>query len=105
LLLPAGVSLIAKPAFSQPPPAAPPAKFETTKVADGVYTFRYLFHRNVFLVTSDGVIATDPISPDAAAARGSMAALTQARTDLRGWPAPDPHTVVETAVCRPEGRR
>jgi glyoxylase-like metal-dependent hydrolase (beta-lactamase superfamily II) len=76
LLLAASVALMAQSAFAQSPPAAPapapaaapPAKFETTKVADGVYTFRYQFHRNVFLVTSDGVIATDPISPDAAAA-------------------------------------
>ena len=27
---------------------------ENTRIADGVHTFRYLFHRNVFLVTSDG---------------------------------------------------
>ena len=49
------------------PPAAPP-KFEATKVAESVYSFRYQFHRNMFLVTSDGVIVTDPLSPDAAAA-------------------------------------
>ena len=42
LLLAAGVSLIAQSAFGQSPPAtpvpaaAPPAKFETTKVPDGV---------------------------------------------------------------------
>jgi glyoxylase-like metal-dependent hydrolase (beta-lactamase superfamily II) len=40
--------------------------FETTKVADGVYTFRYLFHRNMFIVTNAGVIVTDPLSPKAA---------------------------------------
>ena len=40
--------------------------FETTKVADGVYTFRFGIHRNIFVVTSEGVIATDPISPKAA---------------------------------------
>ena len=76
LLLAAGVALMAQSAFGQSLPAAPapapdavpPAKFETTKVADGVFAFRYLFHRNVYVVTSDGVIATDPISPDAAAA-------------------------------------
>src|SRR2546430_1528066 len=88
LLLAAGVSLITQSAFSQSPApapaAAPPAKFETTKVADGVYTFR-----NVFLVTSDGVIATDPIGPDARRSRGTMAALSQARTGLRGLPGPD----------------
>lgn len=41
-------------------------KFETTKVAEGVYSFRHQFHRNMFVVTSDGVIVTDPISPEAA---------------------------------------
>ena len=40
-------------------------QFETTKVAEGVYSFRYQFHRNMFVVTNDGVIATDPISPEA----------------------------------------
>ncbi len=40
--------------------------FETTKVADGVYTFRHLFHRNMFVVTDEGVIVTDPLNPEAA---------------------------------------
>jgi glyoxylase-like metal-dependent hydrolase (beta-lactamase superfamily II) len=52
------------------PPAAaedgPP--YEATEVADGVYSFRYHRHRNMFVVTTDGVIATDPISPPAAVA-------------------------------------
>lgn len=56
------------PPAAQTQAAATPPRFETTKVAEGVYSFRYLFHRNVFLVTSEGVIATDPISPDAAEA-------------------------------------
>src|SRR6202008_3905477 len=70
MMFAAGLSLLAHAAFAQSPatPPAAPAKFETTRVADGVYTFRYLFHRNVFLVTSEGVIATDSISPDAASA-------------------------------------
>ncbi|MFQ5914399.1 MAG: MBL fold metallo-hydrolase [Nitrospinota bacterium] len=41
--------------------------FETTKVADGVYSFRFAFHRNMFVVTDEGVIATDPMNPKAAA--------------------------------------
>ena len=41
---------------------------ETTKVAEGVYTFRHVNHRNMFVVTPEGVIATDPISPKAASA-------------------------------------
>ncbi len=54
----------ATPAVGQLPPGMKP--FETTKVADGVYTFRYLFHRNMFIVTDEGVIVTDPMSPLAA---------------------------------------
>lgn len=53
----------------QPPaaaPAAPPAPppFATTKVegTDDVYIFRYGGHQSMFIVTSAGVIATDPIS-------------------------------------------
>lgn len=43
-------------AQSQPP-------FATTKVegTDNVYIFRYQFHQSMFVVTPDGVIATDPI--------------------------------------------
>jgi glyoxylase-like metal-dependent hydrolase (beta-lactamase superfamily II) len=41
-------------------PASPP--FATTKVADNVYIFRYGGHQSMFIVTPDGVIATDPIS-------------------------------------------
>jgi glyoxylase-like metal-dependent hydrolase (beta-lactamase superfamily II) len=40
--------------------------WETEKLADGVYAFRYSFYRNVFIVTDNGVIATDPLSPEAA---------------------------------------
>ena len=46
--------------------AAQMKPFETTKVADGVYSFRFMFHRNMFVVTDDGVIATDPMNPKAA---------------------------------------
>jgi glyoxylase-like metal-dependent hydrolase (beta-lactamase superfamily II) len=46
-------------------PAAKPARptFETTKVegTDNVYVFRYLNRQAMFVVTSAGVIATDPI--------------------------------------------
>jgi glyoxylase-like metal-dependent hydrolase (beta-lactamase superfamily II) len=40
--------------------------FETTKVAQNVYSFRAYFHRTLFLVTNDGVIVADPISVQAA---------------------------------------
>lgn len=39
-----------------------------TQLTPDVYHFRYGFHSNIFVVTDDGVIATDPISPDAARA-------------------------------------
>ena len=61
MLLTAAVAL----AQTQPTtttPAAPPL-FATTKVegTDNVYVFRYQGHQAMFIVTSDGVIATDPI--------------------------------------------
>jgi glyoxylase-like metal-dependent hydrolase (beta-lactamase superfamily II) len=48
---------------SAPAPAAPaaPPPFATTKVADNVYVFRMLGHQSMFVVTPEGVIATDPI--------------------------------------------
>ncbi len=42
--------------------------FDTTKVAEGVYTFRWNQHRNMFVVTEAGVIVTDPLNPPAARA-------------------------------------
>ena len=38
---------------------APP--FQTRKLSDTTYLFRYQGHQSLFLVTPDGVIATDPI--------------------------------------------
>lgn len=53
-------ALVAFPVFAQAP--ARPAQ-QTTKVdqADGVYIFRNVGHQSVFIVTPEGVIATDPI--------------------------------------------
>ena len=50
--------------------AAPPP-FATTKVegTDNVYIFRYGGHQSMFIVTKDGVIATDPISERRPAAK------------------------------------
>jgi glyoxylase-like metal-dependent hydrolase (beta-lactamase superfamily II) len=58
------------PAPAAQPPAAPP--FATAKVegTDNVYVFRYGNHQAMFVVTPEGVIATDPIAygrPQAAA--------------------------------------
>src|ERR1700674_1686648 len=51
----------ALPAVAQAPP---PPLFATTKVdgTDNVYIFRYGGHQSMFIVTPEGVIATDPIS-------------------------------------------
>jgi len=54
-------------AFAQDKPAAAPSEkpplYATTKVegTDNVYVFRYGNHQSMFVVTSAGVIATDPI--------------------------------------------
>jgi glyoxylase-like metal-dependent hydrolase (beta-lactamase superfamily II) len=53
-------TLFAIPAVAQEP------DFETTEIADGVYRFRYEFHNTLFVVAPNGVIAFDPISPEAA---------------------------------------
>ena len=53
---------------SEKPAAAPPAaqrpQFETTKVdgTDNVYIFRNGNHQAIFVVTKEGVIATDPVA-------------------------------------------
>jgi glyoxylase-like metal-dependent hydrolase (beta-lactamase superfamily II) len=50
-------------ALAQPAAQPPRPTFETTKVegTDNVYIFRYQNHQAMFVVTGDGVIATDPI--------------------------------------------
>ena len=55
------VAVLATPALTQQPPQPP---FATTKVdgTDGVYIFRNGNHQSMFVVTSAGVIATDPIA-------------------------------------------
>ena len=52
---------LAIPAFAQAP-ARP--QIQTTKVdgTDGVYIFRNGNHQSIFIVTNDGVIATDPVA-------------------------------------------
>ena len=42
------------------------AKRSITKVSGDLYRFQNNFHYSVFLVTSDGIIATDPINAEAA---------------------------------------
>ena len=43
-------------------------KFDLTKVADNVYSFRSSIHRNMIVVTDEGVIVTDPMNASAAEA-------------------------------------
>src|SRR5882724_6794083 len=54
-------ALLATPALTQQPPPPP---FATTKVegTDNVYIFRNGNHQAMFIVTPDGVIATDPVA-------------------------------------------
>ena len=48
------------------PPGIDPT--QTEEIAEGLYAFRYGAYRSIFMVTPKGVIATDPLSPEAAAA-------------------------------------
>ncbi len=43
------------------------AAYETTRIAEGVYQFRWQNHNGFFVVTPAGVLAVDPISMEAAA--------------------------------------
>ena len=52
--------------FAATPLLAQDTKRSITKIAGDLYRFQNKFHYSVFLVTSDGIIATDPINPDAA---------------------------------------
>jgi hypothetical protein len=40
--------------------------YQTDRLAEGLYGFRYGAYRSIFLVSDDGVIVTDPMSPPAA---------------------------------------
>ncbi len=41
-------------------------EYEATRIAEGVYQFRYRSHNGFFVVAGDGVVAVDPISVEAA---------------------------------------
>jgi glyoxylase-like metal-dependent hydrolase (beta-lactamase superfamily II) len=47
--------------------AAQEIKREITRVTDDTYRFQNQFHVNMFIVTGDGVVVTDPINAEAAA--------------------------------------
>ena len=54
------------PATAQTPLPAPVQGHEVTEIGPGYFTFRHKGLRNIFLITRDGVIVTDPIDPEAA---------------------------------------
>ena len=60
------VAVIGTAALALPLEARAQADFETTKVADGVYQFRWQNHNALIVTTPAGVVAVDPIGVDAA---------------------------------------
>lgn len=54
-------------AANRTPLPLPTEGHEVTEIGPGYYSFRYKGLRNVFLITREGVIVTDPIEPKAAA--------------------------------------
>ena len=53
-------------------------KREITRVTDDVYRFQNKFHVNMFVITGDGVVVTDPINADAASwLRAEIGKLTE----------------------------
>ena len=41
--------------------------WEIEQLSDQLYAFRYTFYRNIILIGNDGIIVTDPLTPEAAA--------------------------------------
>ena len=59
------------------PVVATEPEVQTTALGDGLYLFRYGKQQSIFVVGSDGVIATDPLSSEAAGAyRKEIAKVT-----------------------------
>lgn len=53
------------------PGAVDAQEYETTRIAEGVFQFRWIGHNGMFVTTSDGVLVFDPIGVDAARAMAS----------------------------------
>jgi glyoxylase-like metal-dependent hydrolase (beta-lactamase superfamily II) len=61
----------------QAQPANPAAGYQTESLGNGLYAFRYGPYRNIFLAGSEGVIATDPLTVEAARVlRAEIAQIT-----------------------------
>ena len=48
------------------PVGGEPFGHSITEIGDGLYVFRWWVYRNIFIVTDEGVIVTDPMNPKAA---------------------------------------
>ena len=48
------------------PVGGEPFGHSVTEIGDGLYVFRWWVYRNIFIVTDEGVIVTDPMNPKAA---------------------------------------
>ncbi|MEH6559295.1 MAG: MBL fold metallo-hydrolase [Oceanicoccus sp.] len=51
---------------TEEPMGGEPFGHSVKKISDGLYVFRWWVYRNVFVVTDEGVIVTDPMNPKAA---------------------------------------
>lgn len=65
--------------FTQEPIGGEPSGHSVKNLGNGLYVFRWWVYRNFFLVTNEGVIATDPMNPKAA---GLLRAEIRKVTDL-----------------------
>ena len=58
---------VAAPGFpTDEPVGGEPFGHSVTEIGDGLYVFRWWVYRNIFIVTDEGVIVTDPMNPKAA---------------------------------------
>jgi hypothetical protein len=74
--LPLSIAMLFALLFAVLPVHAGPST-STTELGEGLYLFRYADQQSIFLVGSDGVIATDPLSTEAATVyRAAIAAVT-----------------------------
>ena len=59
------------------PPFLKIAPYETEQIGEGLYSFRWGAYRNIFLVTDEGVIVTDPMGVESAGVfRAEIAKIT-----------------------------